>query len=49
MLAALFNGALTETPWYLFSHCLPIMIIGGGVEEAGWQGLLPFPSRFAIF
>ena len=27
-------------PWYLFFLALPIMVIGGGLEEPGWRGYL---------
>lgn len=27
-------------PWYLFILLIPIMIIGGGLEETGWRGFL---------
>ena len=36
--------ALQETylgnPWYLFILFMPMMILGGGLEEIGWRGLL---------
>ena len=54
---ALLNGTPTGAPWYLMIIALPIMIIGGGVEEIGWRGFLqpalekklPFPlSTLAV-
>lgn len=30
----------TGNPWYLFILLLPVMVIGGGVEELGWRGFL---------
>lgn len=38
--AAIVNGTRTSAPWYLFFLALPVMIIGGGVEEIGWRGFL---------
>ncbi|MGM9637333.1 MAG: CPBP family intramembrane glutamic endopeptidase [Eubacteriales bacterium] len=38
--AAFFNGMRTDAPWYLFFLALPLMVIGGGVEEVGWRGFL---------
>lgn len=37
---AIINGTPTGSPWYLLIIALPIMIIGGGVEEIGWRGFL---------
>lgn len=49
--AAVIFGIPTGAPWYLMFAALPLMIIGGGVEEIGWRGFLqpalekkfPFP------
>jgi CAAX amino terminal protease family. len=49
--AALIYGTPTGSPWYLMVFALPVMIIGGGVEEIGWRGFFqpelekkyPFP------
>ncbi len=49
-------GIPTGSPWYLFIFALPVMIIGGGVEEIGWRGFLqpalekrfPFPIAALI-
>ena len=38
--AALVYGTRTGSPWILFLPALPLMIIGGGVEEVGWRGFL---------
>lgn len=40
LLAAIFFGVRTGSPWYLFLIAFPILIIGGGVEEIGWRGFL---------
>ena len=56
LLAAILFGTRTNSPWYLFIIALPIMIIGGGVEEVGWRGFLqpalekrfPFPIATLI-
>jgi uncharacterized protein len=36
--------ALLETyrgnPWYLFIVYMPLMVLGGGLEEIGWRGIL---------
>lgn len=53
---AVLNGTRTDSPWYLFLLALPVMIIGGGVEEIGWRGFLqpelekklPFPVATII-
>ncbi|SHH64389.1 CAAX protease self-immunity [Sporobacter termitidis DSM 10068] len=37
---ALLYGTRTGSPWYLFIIALPVLIIGGGVEEIGWRGFL---------
>lgn len=37
---AIIYGTPTGSPWYLLAVALPIMIIGGGVEEVGWRGFL---------
>lgn len=40
-------------PWYLFILYIPMMIVGGGLEEVGWRGFLQpaleekFPFLFA--
>ncbi|QPQ31669.1 CPBP family intramembrane glutamic endopeptidase [Lysinibacillus sp. JNUCC 51] len=39
-LPTLWGGATMENPIYLALLELPIMIIGGGVEEIGWRGFL---------
>ena len=31
----------TGNPWYLFVLFMPLMIYGGGMEEVGWQGIVP--------
>ncbi|MGN1004021.1 MAG: lysostaphin resistance A-like protein, partial [Oscillospiraceae bacterium] len=54
--AAILNGTRTDSPWYLLPLALPVMIIGGGVEEIGWRGFLqpalekrfPFPAATAL-
>jgi len=33
-------GERTELAWYIFIPAIPIMILGGGVEEVGWRGFL---------
>lgn len=38
--AAIINGTRTDSPWYLFILALPVLIVGGGVEEIGWRGFL---------
>ena len=35
----MFNSYLGN-PWYLFIAYIPLMIIGGGLEEFGWRGFL---------
>ncbi|MBQ6806535.1 MAG: CPBP family intramembrane metalloprotease [Lachnospiraceae bacterium] len=40
LLLAVFCGTATGAPWYLMVLALPLMIIGGGVEEVGWRGFL---------
>lgn len=37
---AIIYGTRTGSPWYLFIIALPVLIIGGGVEEIGWRGFL---------
>ncbi len=39
-LPTLWGGATMENPMYLALLELPIMIIGGGLEEIGWRGFL---------
>ena len=39
-LPTLWGGASMENPLYLALISLPIMIIGGGLEEIGWRGYL---------
>jgi len=39
-LPTLWGGAVMEEPLYLAFIELPIMIIGGGLEEIGWRGFL---------
>lgn len=39
-LPTLYGGAKMEHPLYMVLLGLPIMIIGGGLEEIGWRGLL---------
>ncbi|MFE3576223.1 CPBP family intramembrane glutamic endopeptidase [Lysinibacillus sp. NPDC059133] len=39
-LPTLWGGAIMENPMYLALLELPIMIIGGGLEEIGWRGFL---------
>ena len=54
--AAILNGTRTDSPWYLLPLALPVMVIGGGVEEIGWRGFLqpalekrfPFPSATVL-
>ncbi len=38
LLAGIVCGAPTGAPWYLMPAALPLMILGGGVEEVGWRG-----------
>lgn len=40
LLAGILCGAPTGAPWYLLPAALPLMILGGGVEEVGWRGFL---------
>lgn len=40
LLVAIRYGTRTASPWYDFILYLPILIIGGGVEEVGWRGFL---------
>lgn len=56
-LPTLWGGATMENPMYLALLELPIMIIGGGLEEIGWRGFLqptlqkrwsPFTSTIMI-
>lgn len=37
---ALIYGIPTGAPWYMFIIALPVMVIGGGIEEVGWRGFL---------
>ena len=37
---AIIYGTRTGSPWYLFIIAVPVLIIGGGVEEIGWRGFL---------
>lgn len=30
---------LTIAPWYSFFYLIPLMIVGGGLEELGWRGI----------
>ena len=34
------NNDYLHEPWYLFLLYVPMMIIGGGLEEVGWRGFL---------
>ena len=34
------NNDYLHEPWYLFILSIPLMIIGGGLEEVGWRGFL---------
>jgi len=53
---ALIYGTPTGSHWYMMFAALPVMIIGGGVEEVGWRGFLqpalekkfPFPISMMI-
>lgn len=40
LLFALINGTRTTAAWFLIIPAFPLMILGGGVEEIGWRGLL---------
>jgi membrane protease YdiL (CAAX protease family) len=40
LVAAILYGTRTGSPWYLFILAIPVLIIGGGVEEIGWRGFL---------
>lgn len=40
LLAALLFGTPNGSPWYLMPLALPLMVLGGGVEEIGWRGFL---------
>ena len=40
LIAAICFGERNEFPWYRMALALPLMIIGGGVEEVGWRGFL---------
>ena len=40
VIMAIIFGKRTGSPWYDFILYLPILIIGGGVEEVGWRGFL---------
>lgn len=52
---AIVEGAPTGSPLYMLFFSLPVMIIGGGVEEIGWRGFLQpemekiFPFPLATF
>ncbi|MFV0395071.1 MAG: CPBP family intramembrane glutamic endopeptidase, partial [Coprobacillaceae bacterium] len=39
MVYVITNKYLGE-PWYLFILYIPLMVIGGGMEETGWRGFL---------
>ena len=34
------NNDYLHEPWYLFFIYIPLMIIGGSLEEVGWRGFL---------
>lgn len=38
-------------PWYLFILFMPMMILGGGLEEVGWRGMFQplLEKRFSFF
>lgn len=37
---AILIGERTKFPWYIIIPAVPLMILGGGVEEVGWRGFL---------
>ena len=53
---ALIYGSRTSSPFFIIFIALPVLIIGGGVEEIGWRGFLqpalenkfPFPIATII-
>lgn len=50
-LPTIFSGAPMQKPLYMALLSVPMMIIGGGVEEIGWRGLLQpaLQRRFSLF
>lgn len=40
LLAAALAGERTGAPWFVLVAALPLMVLGGGVEEIGWRGFL---------
>jgi len=39
-IAAILYGTRTDYPFYYIIIALPVMILGGGIEEIGWRGFL---------
>jgi CAAX amino terminal protease family. len=56
LLVNIIGNKYLGNPWYLFLLLIPIMMIGGGMEEPGWRGFLqpslekrfPFPIATLI-
>lgn len=40
LIAAMICGVRTDFPWIILLPAIPLMVIGGGVEEIGWRGFL---------
>lgn len=38
-LACILQEEYSGNPWYMFILFMPMMILGGGLEEIGWQGV----------
>ena len=38
-LACILQEEYSGNPWYMFILFMPMMILGGGLEEIGWQGI----------
>ncbi|AIK39646.1 putative membrane protein [Bacillus pseudomycoides] len=48
-LPTLFGGATMQKPLYVALLNFPMMIIGGGVEEIGWRGILATCTSKKVF
>jgi len=40
LIPAILEGERTDNPWYIIIPAIPLMILGGGLEEVGWRGFL---------
>ncbi len=51
LIVNLITNNYVGNPWYMFIVFLPLMIIGGGIEEIGWRGFLQpaFEDKMPFF